>query len=165
MINTFKKLFNRGAAVAKEVQLVSPLSGSILPLNELADPAFQLLGEGIAILPVTGEVVSPAAGEVLFISPTKHAIGICTEEGVEVLIHVGIDTVNMDGEGFVSHVKKGDKVIRGQKLLTFSLELVEKKAKSILTPVIITNPLNFSSVVLARKEYVQLGETILFTLV
>lgn len=164
-MNFLQKIFtNKAVNLSKDIRLVSPLSGSVLHLNQLPDPAFQWMGEGIAISPASGEVVSPADGEVILIFPTKHAIGIRTEDGVEVLIHIGIDTVCMGGEGFVCHVKVGDRVMMGQRLVTCSLELIAKKAQSIFTPIVITNPGKFSRVLSTDKEHVQIGETTLFTL-
>jgi sugar PTS system EIIA component len=136
----FKKLFGKKNKQTEEV-FVAPLNGKVIELEHVPDPTFsqKMMGDGIAIEPVEGKVVSPVKGEVVSIFPTKHAIGIKTELGVEILIHVGIDTVNMNGEGFEGHVKVGDKVNPGDLLLTFDLELVKEKAASTVTPVIITN--------------------------
>lgn len=122
-------------------KLIAPLSGSILRLEDVPDPTFaeKMMGEGIAIEPNEGEVVAPVDGEIVQVFPTKHAVGLRTTEGLEILIHVGIDSVQMDGEGFEVHVKAGDAVRAGDRLLTFSLELLRKKASSTITPVVITN--------------------------
>jgi sugar PTS system EIIA component len=135
-----KNLFGKRNKRTEEV-VVAPLNGKVIELEHVPDPTFsqKMMGDGLAIEPVEGKVVSPVKGEVVSIFPTKHAIGIKTEIGVEVLIHIGIDTVNMNGEGFNGHVKVGDKVNPGDPLMTFDLELVREKATSTITPVIITN--------------------------
>ena len=123
------------------IELKAPLTGKIVPISEIPDEVFaqKMVGDGIGIDPTEGEVVSPVDGEVVQLFPTKHAIGIKTKDGLEILIHVGLDTVKMHGEGFEAFVKAGDQVTVGQKLLTFDLNLIREKAKSTITPFIITN--------------------------
>ncbi|MFB4161967.1 PTS system trehalose-specific EIIBC component [Geomicrobium sp. JSM 1781026] len=122
-------------------KLIAPLSGRILRLEDVPDPTFaeKMMGDGIAIEPNEGEVVAPVDGEIVQVFPTKHAVGLRTTEGLEILIHVGIDSVQMDGEGFEVHVKAGDSVRAGDRLLTFSLELLRTKAASAITPIVVTN--------------------------
>ncbi len=124
-----------------EVSLVSPIKGNAIPLGEVPDKTFadELLGKGIAIDPEDGLVVSPVDGTIVHIFETKHAIAIKTEDGLEILIHIGIDTVKMEGEGFTSFVSDDDIVKKGQKLVEFDLELVKQKAKSQITSIIVTN--------------------------
>ncbi|WP_050180294.1 PTS sugar transporter subunit IIA [Domibacillus robiginosus] len=124
-----------------EIVLVSPMSGEVISLEEVPDPVFsqKMMGDGIAVNPSEGKVVAPADAKVLNVFPTKHAIGLETAEGLELLIHVGLDTVNMKGEGFDVKVSEGDQVKKGDVLLTYSLELVREKAASIITPLIISN--------------------------
>src|SRR5699024_2569453 len=121
--------------------IIAPLNGKTILLEDVPDPTFseKMMGDGMAIEPSDGKVVSPVVGEVILTFPTKHAIGVKTKAGVELLIHVGLDTVNMDGEGFEIHVKQGDQVNIGDPLLTFNLDLVKRKAASHITPVIVTN--------------------------
>ncbi|KGP74408.1 PTS sugar transporter subunit IIA [Pontibacillus yanchengensis] len=135
-----KKLFGKKEE-SKEATLVAPLDGKIVQLEDVPDPVFsqKMMGEGIAIEPANGEVVSPVEGEVVQVFPTKHAVGLQTKSGIELLVHIGLETVSMDGEGFEAHVKQGDKVSAGDKLITFDVDLVNEKAKSSVTPVIITN--------------------------
>jgi len=121
--------------------LKSPIKGQIIDITDVPDAVFsqKIVGDGVAIQPTEGKVISPIEGEVLHIMDTKHAIGLKSTSGVEILIHVGVDTVEMKGEGFEIHVSEGDKVKTGQLLITFDLENVRKKAKSAITPIVITN--------------------------
>lgn len=134
----FKKMFGKKSV---EENLVAPLNGKVVPLDEVDDPVFsqRMMGDGVAIEPTDGKVVSPVSGEIVQIFPTNHAVGVKTKSGVEVLVHIGLETVAMEGEGFEGHVKQGDKVEAGDHLITFDPELVKEKAKSTITPVIITN--------------------------
>ncbi|KGM98328.1 PTS glucose transporter subunit IIA [Clostridium novyi A str. 4552] len=128
--------------------LSSPLSGKILDLSEVPDETFasKLMGDGIAIEPTSGIITSPVDGTVAQLFWTNHALGIITDSGIELLIHVGIDTVKMEGRGFKAFVSQGDKVKAGDKLLEVDLDLVKKEAKSIVTPIIITNSSQFKSI-------------------
>lgn len=158
----FKKLFGVRDRKKEEV-LFSPLSGKVLNLQEVPDPTFaqKMLGEGIAIEPFEGKVTSPVNGEIIQIFPTKHAVGILSESGLEVLIHIGIDTVSMDGEGFTARVKAGDRVKVGQPLIDFSIELVKEKAASTITPMIITNSERIEQIDFESPSAAVNGETTL----
>ncbi len=138
-IEMFKKLF--GKEKKKEDTLIAPLTGKIVSLEEVPDPVFaqKMMGDGFAIEPAEGDVVSPVDGEVVQLFHTKHAIGLKTEAGTEILIHIGLETVAMEGEGFQAHIKQGDHVKVGDPLVSFDLDLVKQKAKSTITPVVITN--------------------------
>lgn len=136
----FNKLFGK-KEVKKEETIVAPLTGKIVGIEEVPDPTFaqKMMGDGIAIEPTEGVVVSPVDGEIVQFFHTKHAIGIQSEAGAEILIHVGLETVSMNGEGFEGHVNVGDKVKAGDKLLSFDLGLIKEKAASTVTPIVITN--------------------------
>lgn len=136
----FKKLFNRKKEVSDN-SVYAPLTGEVVPLEEVPDPVFaeKMMGEGIAIKPTSGMVVSPVDGKIVQVFPTKHAVGIETSNGVEILIHIGLETVQMNGEGFTAHVQEGSRVSVGDKLISFDLSIVQEKAKSTITPIIITN--------------------------
>lgn len=136
----FNKLFGK-KEVKKEETIVAPLTGKIVSIEEVPDPTFsqKMMGDGIAIEPSEGVVVSPVDGEIVQFFHTKHAIGIQSESGAEILIHVGLETVNMNGEGFEGYVNVGDKVKAGDKLLSFDLDLIKEKAASTVTPIVITN--------------------------
>ncbi len=136
----FKKLFGLKEKKKEEV-LVAPLSGKAVNLEEVPDPVFSqlMMGDGLAIVPTEGKVVAPVDGEIVQFFPTKHAIGLLSDAGVEILIHVGLETVHLKGEGFKGHVEVGDKVKSGDLLISFDLDLVTEKAKSTITPIVITN--------------------------
>ncbi|MBT7610494.1 MAG: PTS transporter subunit EIIC [Bacteriovoracaceae bacterium] len=131
----------------KKLIMTSPLKGEIIPLSEIPDATFaeKLLGDGVGVIPSEGAVYAPVTGVIAQFFHTHHAFGITTENGSEILVHVGIDTVKMKGEGFTPLVKVGDKVKAGEKLLEFDLDLVKQKAKSHITPVVITNMDNISN--------------------
>ncbi|MFH4934156.1 glucose-specific PTS transporter subunit IIBC [Staphylococcus cohnii] len=121
--------------------IYAPLKGRTVPLNEVPDQVFsdKLMGDGLAIYPDNGEVVAPFDGTVELVFPTKHAIGLKSESGVEVLIHFGLETVGLQGEGFTVHVDSGDTIVKGQSLMTVDLDYIKMHAKSDITPIIITN--------------------------
>lgn len=133
MLNFFKK--------NKIVELTSPMTGKIIPIEEVPDKVFsdKMVGDGVAIEPVDGEIVSPIDGKVATIFPTNHAIGLITKEGLEILIHIGLDTVELNGLGFKRLTEKDAKVKKGEPLMEFDPKLVEEKGKSPITPIIITN--------------------------
>ncbi|WP_404350174.1 glucose-specific PTS transporter subunit IIBC [Sutcliffiella horikoshii] len=128
-------------ATSAEFYVVMPMTGKLLPISEVPDKIFsqKMMGDGFAIEPTDGKVVSPVAGKIVNLFPTKHAIGIETADGREVLVHVGIDTVNLKGKGFESLIEQGDTVEQGQALLNVDLRIVSEEATSIITPIIFTN--------------------------
>jgi sugar PTS system EIIA component len=133
-----KSLFGKKESV---VHIYSPLNGKLVDITKVPDPVFsqKMMGDGVAIEPIDGLVVSPIQGEVVSIFPTKHAIGLKTKSGLELLIHIGLETVNLNGEGFETFVTVGDKVKPGDRLISFNLDLIREKAASTITPIIITN--------------------------
>lgn len=133
MFNFFKKENN--------VKLLAPMSGEIIELGNVPDEVFasKMVGDGLAIRPTEKEVLSPCDGKIVQLFPTKHAIGIETKEGIEILIHIGVDTVTLNGNGFKSFVSVGDRVFSGDKLLEIDLDYISKNAKSTITPILITN--------------------------
>ncbi|MED3689992.1 glucose-specific PTS transporter subunit IIBC [Peribacillus butanolivorans] len=120
---------------------ISPIKGEIKPITEVPDAVFaeKMMGDGFAIVPEDGLVVSPVDGTIINLFPTKHAIGIVSDAGREILIHVGIDTVKLEGKGFEALVAQGDKVTSGQPLLKVDIEYVKNNATSIITPIVFTN--------------------------
>ncbi|WP_077324351.1 PTS system trehalose-specific EIIBC component [Virgibacillus siamensis] len=151
--------------MVKPEKIYAPLNGLISPLEDVPDPTFsqKMMGDGIAIEPTDGNVVAPLDGEIVQIFPTKHAVGILSNAGTEVLIHIGLDTVNLDGEGFEAHVKQGDKVKAGDLLVTFDLEFVREKAAGVTTPVIITNGEQVGFLEKSNETTAAAGETVLLT--
>ena len=145
------------------VDLVSPLSGTLIPLEQIEDGAFSsgALGKGVAIEPSEGVVYAPADGEVMTLFPTLHAIGIVTNDGVEVLIHIGLDTVQLAGKGFKAFVKQGEQVVKGQKLIEFNIEEIKEAGFVLQTPVVITNSSNYLDVLCENKKEVLNGEALL----
>lgn len=143
----------------------APVEGKLVRLEDIPDPTFsqKLMGDGIAIEPTDGKVVSPIDGEVILVSDTKHAIGLKGKSGIELLIHIGLETVALKGEGFDVHVKQGDCVKKGDPLITFDLGIIKEKAKSTVTPVIVTNSDQFSVSGKTRENTVHRNETVLFT--
>lgn len=123
------------------VTITSPLAGEVKELSQATDPVFAqgLMGRGVVIVPSQGDLVSPVNGRVTVFFPTKHAIGILSDEGVEILMHIGMDTVNLEGKGFEGYVSQGDKVKVGDKLISFDIDMIKKAGYVTETPVIITN--------------------------
>ena len=123
------------------VTITSPLAGEVKELSQATDPVFAqgLMGRGVVIVPSQGELVSPVNGRVTVFFPTKHAIGILSDEGAEILMHIGMDTVNLEGKGFEGYVSQGDKVKVGDKLISFDIDMIKKAGYVTETPVIITN--------------------------
>ena len=118
----------------------APLTGEVTPLSEVSDQVFseKMMGDGIAIKPSQGEVRAPFNGKVQMIFPTKHAIGLVSDSGLELLIHIGLDTVKLNGEGFTLHVEEGQEVKQGDLLINFDLDYIRNHAKSDITPIIVT---------------------------
>jgi PTS system beta-glucosides-specific IIC component len=123
------------------VTVVSPLKGEIVSLKDVSDQVFasEAMGKGIAILPTEGKVVSPVKGVITTLFKTKHAIGITSDEGIEILIHVGIDTVQLEGQHFTTHVKQGDQINVGDLLVEFDIEKIKEAGYETITPIIVTN--------------------------
>ncbi len=147
--------------VKSSITLSMPITGDIKELAEVPDDMFaqKMMGDGFAVDPSEGIVVSPADAKVVQLFHTKHAVGLETEDGTEILIHVGIDTVNMKGEGFTAFVEQGDTVRVGDKLLEFDIDKIKREAKSAVTPVIFTNLDESQTVHIEKTGRVERGET------
>ena len=143
--------------------LYSPLKGKVMELSQIKDAAFAsgVLGKGVAIVPSEGKVVSPVDGTVTTIFPTLHAIGITSDEGVEILIHIGLDTVQLEGKGFKGMVKDGDKITKGQTLIEFDIDYITKEGYCLETPVLVTNADNYLDVISENKDNINYGESII----
>lgn len=150
-------------SLVNKLVVSSPLQGKTIPLSALADDAFAkgIIGKGIAILPMVGEIYAPVDGVITTLFPTLHAIGITGDQGEEVLIHVGLNTVQLNGEGFHAHVKQGDRITRGDHILSFDKEAIEGKGYSLETPVIITNSNSFLDIIETDKEEIVKGDELI----
>lgn len=168
MFKFFKNLFNseenkEEVVVAKANTLVAPVSGKAMPLSEVPDPVFaeKLAGDGAAIMAEGDTVVAPADGEVTLIFKTKHAFAMTLENGLEILVHIGLETVSLDGEGFEQLVEQGTKVKAGTPLIKINREFILSKGLSLATPVLITNVDATKSISALETGNVVAGETAL----
>lgn len=151
------------SCLTHKIQIKSPTSGKLIPLDQVNDATFSggIMGKGIAILPDQGNIYSPVNGTIKTIFKTKHAIGIVSDDGVEILIHVGLDTVRLDGKYFTTYVEVGEVVEEGILLLAFDKEAIEAEGYELVTPVLITNSDDYLEVLIQEREQVQTGEKII----
>jgi len=158
VVNTVEK-----KNLVNKITIASPISGEVISLNEVKDETFasEMMGKGIAIRPTEGKVVSPINGVVQTIFKTKHAIGLKSNDGVEILIHVGMDTVQLEGKHFTSYIKDGDEVKVGDTLVEFDMEAIEKEGYELVTPVIVTNTMDYLEVLPMNLDTAKLGDTII----
>ena len=146
------------------ITIASPLTGQLIDLKEVNDATFAsgLMGKGAAIIPTIGEAVAPEDGEVVSLFRTKHAIGFQTKSGAEILIHIGIDTVKLDGQHFEAHVESGQKVKKGDRLVSFDIEAIEQAGFEVTTPIIITNSDDYIDVqCIFNQDNIQHGDALL----
>ena len=147
----------------KTVSIASPIKGEAIKLEDIEDAAFAtgVLGQGLAINPIEEKVVAPIDGEVTTLFPSLHAIGITSNEGVKILIHVGLDTVQLGGKGFEAHIKQGDRVVKGQNLLSFDMNFIKESGYSVVTPVVVTNYGDYCDIVATENKILELGNKII----
>lgn len=143
-----------------ELPIVAPLKGQMIPLSEVKDPVFNsgAMGKGFAIVPAEGVVTSPVTGQIVMTTPTKHAIGLKSDEGTEVLIHIGLDTVQLNGQHFELLVSDGQEVKVGQPLIRFDQQAIEAAGYSTVTPVIITNSDAYSDILIHSTQQINHGD-------
>lgn len=148
-----------------EVQ--APISGKVIPLSEVNDSVFssEMMGKGVAILPDKGVVQAPFSGKVVTVTPTKHAIGLASDDGIELLIHVGIDTVSLNGQFFDVLVKEGDEIKTGDHLLSFDIEGIQSNQLDVVTPIIVTNSTQYLDVIHTGDAHVTAGQNKLLMLI
>ena len=148
---------------AGENDVLAPMTGSVLALDQVPDSTFAsgLLGKGVAMIPSEGKVIAPFSGEVASIFQTKHAIGLLSDSGIELLIHVGIDTVKLDGAPFTAHVKEGDKIQAGDLLLTFDRQMILDAGYDLATPIIISNSDDYPGLEIVAASAVSAGQPLL----
>ncbi|MDY3041239.1 beta-glucoside-specific PTS transporter subunit IIABC [Streptococcus pluranimalium] len=149
----------------KQEIIASPLIGNVVALENVPDEVFAsgAMGKGIAVDPADGVVVAPANAEVSLVFPTNHAIGLKTENGAEILIHIGMDTVSLAGKGFKNFVEVGDKVTPGQKLLEFDVNAIRAAGLPVITPIIVTNTDVYTDVLRTQEGRVNTGDYLLTT--
>ena len=154
LLDVFKK---------KEISVAAPMQGTCVSIQEVSDPTFgeEILGKGVAIRPVDGRVCAPADGVISTVFPTGHAVGITTKDNVELLIHVGLDTVKMDGRGFEIMCQDGQEVKKGDLLIRADLELIREEGYETITPVVVCNSDEFSQIGKQAGREVSVGDTIL----
>lgn len=147
----------------QKIMLASPLDGAVVPLTAVKDQVFAsgALGKGVAIEPSVGKLYAPAAGTITTLFPTGHAVGLTSDSGVEILMHIGMDTVELDGEGFTIQVQQNDHVEKGDLLVTFDLEAIKAAGYQTVTPVVITNTNDFMDVLDMDQKEVIHGEDFL----
>ncbi|MBR6004170.1 MAG: PTS glucose transporter subunit IIA [Lachnospiraceae bacterium] len=143
MAGFFEKLLGKG-----KIEIFCPVEGEVIAANEINDPTFaeEMIGKTVGIKPTDGKVYAPFNGEVLVAFDTKHAVAIKSEDGIELMIHFGLDTVKMNGEPFEMNVKVGDKINKGDVIMKADLSKIEAAGFDTVVPVVITNPDEFKSI-------------------
>jgi PTS system glucose-specific IIA component len=147
----------------KETQLVAPLSGKVLPIEQIPDEAFaeKMVGDGVGIDPTSELVLAPCDGEIGKIFETNHAFSMLSKDGIEIFVHYGVDTVNLKGQGFERCAQPGAQVKAGDKILKANLEFLKKNAKSIITAVVISNMDELKSFKVSTGSDAVAGETVI----
>ncbi|MCK9089394.1 PTS glucose transporter subunit IIA [Haemophilus influenzae] len=161
----FDKLFGSKENKSVEVEIYAPISGEIVNIEDVPDVVFseKIVGDGVAVRPIGNKIVAPVDGVIGKIFETNHAFSMESKEGVELFVHFGIDTVELKGEGFTRIAQEGQSVKRGDTLIEFDLALLESKAKSVLTPIVISNMDEISCIVKKSGEVVA-GESVVLAL-
>lgn len=144
----FDKLFKKEAEAVSSPILYAPVVGECVPVTEVSDPTFgqEILGKGIAIKPTEGKVLAPCDGTVEQMFETGHAVSLTSDFGAEILIHVGLDTVELKGKHYKTHAKAGDKVKKGQLLIEFDVEAIKAAGYDVITPVVICNSDDYATI-------------------
>lgn len=147
----------------KECIIYSPMKGKCVPLSMVPDQVFceEQLGPGIAFIPSDGNVYAPVDGTISMMFPTGHALGLITKNGVEILLHIGLDTVELQGIPFKTNVKTGQKVNRGDLLIQVDLEYIRKSGKNSITPLVICNPNEHAILDVKKEQNIDVGEMVL----
>ncbi len=158
----FQNIFGNGNK-EEIIPICAPVAGKLVPLSEVSDPTFSdgILGQGAAVIPTENQFFSPVDGTVNTVFPTGHAAALTSAEGVEVLLHIGLDTVKLNGKHFTIHVEEGQQVKKGDLLLEADLEQIKAEGFDTITPVIVCNTEEFSEIMMARGNKVSVGDTII----
>lgn len=147
----------------KQIEVSSPLTGTAIALSAVADKTFaeEILGKGIAVVPSEGKLYAPVDGRIAVLTDSLHAIALIGKDNLEILIHIGLDTVELGGEHFEAHVTVGNSVKKGDLLVTFDIPALKAEGYDITSPIIITNTIKFASVKAQAKGEVNVGEPLL----
>lgn len=151
-------LFKKG-----DIEIFSPVKGKCVSIHEVSDSTFgeEIIGKGVALIPENGDIYAPADGEITALFPTYHAVAVTTTDGAEVLVHIGLDTVNLEGKGYTCHVKKGQKVKKGDLLIQADIEQIKAEGYDVITPVVICNTPDYSEIEEMIDKQVMPGEVIM----
>lgn len=155
------KLFGKKEDESVKV-IGSPLRGNVIPLSDVADPVFSegMMGPGVGIIPEEGKLCSPINGEITVAFHTGHAVGLKTMDNMDVLIHIGIDTVKMNGDGFELHVKEGDKVKKGDLLISFDVDKIKSCGYETTTMIVVSNADEFGKMINETSGPVKVGDNL-----
>lgn len=147
----------------KGIEIGSPVKGKAVPISQVSDPTFgeEILGKGVAIQPEEGKIYAPADGTIEMLFDTKHAVSMTTTEGVELLVHIGLDTVALKGEHFTAHKGNGDAVKKGELLISVDLEAVKAAGYDVITPMVVCNTSDYQTVDAVTGSDVNPGDTVL----
>lgn len=147
----------------KGIEIGSPVKGKAVPISKVSDPTFgeEILGKGVAIQPADGKIYAPADGTIEMLFDTKHAVSMTTTEGVELLVHIGLDTVALKGEHFTAHKGNGDAVKKGDLLISVDLEAVKAAGYDVITPMVVCNTSDYQTVEAVTGSDVNPGDTVL----
>jgi PTS system beta-glucosides-specific IIC component len=150
-------------AAAQLIAIASPVKGKVKDLSQVEDEAFAsgALGKGVAVVPSEGKIVAPCDGEIVTFFPTGHAFGLLSDTGVEVLVHVGLDTVKLNGKYFTAKAKQGDKVKKGQVLLEVDFDGIKSEGYATTTPVVITNADDYTDIIFETNKNVNCGDDLI----
>lgn len=156
----FKDIFG---SKEERMQIAAPVAGKLVPLREVSDPTFseEILGQGAAVIPSENQFLSPVDGTVTTVFPTGHAVALTSADGVEILVHIGLDTVKLNGKHFTIHAEEGQQVKKGDLLLEADLEQIKAEGFDIITPIVICNTDDFAEVAMAEAGDVETGDTVL----
>lgn len=147
----------------KGIEIGSPVKGKAVPISKVSDPTFgeEILGKGVAIQPADGKIYAPADSTIEMLFDTKHAVSMTTTEGVELLVHIGLDTVALKGEHFTAHKENGDAVKKGDLLISVDLEAVKAAGYDVITPMVVCNTSDYQTVEAVAGSDVNPGDTVL----
>ena len=147
----------------KGIAIGAPVKGKAVPISQVSDPTFgeEILGKGVAIQPADGKIYAPADGTIEMLFDTKHAVSMTTTEGVELLVHIGLDTVALKGEHFTAHKGNGDAVKKGDLLISVDLEAVKAAGYDVITPMVVCNTSDYQTVEAVTGSDVNPGDTVL----